>query len=42
MQKVISDTGRIFAPFTGLIFSGLITIILFFTYTVINYIKKHI
>ena len=42
MQKVISDTGRTFAPFTGFIFCGIITAIFFFSYKIINYIKKHL
>ena len=40
MQKVVSDTGRTFAPFTGLIFSGLFTIIFFIGFKIITYIKK--
>jgi hypothetical protein len=40
MRKVTSDTGRTLAPFTGLVFSGLLALIFFIGYKVIAYVKK--
>ena len=41
MQKVISDTGRNFAPFTGILFSVIYYIILLLTLSLINKISKN-
>jgi hypothetical protein len=41
MQKVISDTGRNFAPFTGILFSMIYYIILLLTLSLINKISKN-
>lgn len=41
MQKVISDTGRNFAPFTGILFSVIYYIILLSTLSLINKMSKN-
>lgn len=41
MQKVISDTGRNFAPFTGILFSVIYYIILLLTLSLINKMSKN-
>ena len=41
MQKVISDTGRNFAPFTRILFSMIYYIILLLTLSLINKISKN-
>jgi len=41
MQKVISDTGRNFAPFTGILFSVIYYIILLLTLSLINKVSKN-
>ncbi len=40
MQKVVTDTGRTFAPFTGFVFSGLISLIFYIGSKFICFVKK--
>ncbi len=40
MLKVVSDTGRTFAPFTGFIFSGLISLVSLMGLKLVNFFKK--
>ena len=42
MNRVISDTGRTFAPFTGLFFSAVLASILYFASKIIVFAKKHL
>ncbi len=40
MQKVVSDTARTFAPFTGFVFSGLISLIFYIGFKLVSLVKK--
>ena len=40
MQKVVSDTGRTFAPFTGFIFSGFISFVFYTGFKFVSFVKK--
>ena len=42
MNRVISDTGRTFAPFTGLFSSAVLASILYFASKIIVFAKKHL